>query len=79
MVNCTSEFEEGNVSNMSTHSNLTIGGLLPFTNYSCHVYALIDGNMGHPTANITSRTTEEGKYIDQYELFLTIYVAIAWS
>ena len=37
-----------------------IGGLVPFTNYSCFVFTRVDGNRGN-TAEAITNTSEEGK------------------
>lgn len=57
-VTCNGSLSSQNAS--STCTMITIRGLDPFTNYSCSVFALVEGNRGNSAESITQQTAEEG-------------------
>ena len=49
----------------TSSTNITFRGLEPFTNYSCSVFARVEGNRGNSAESITRQTAEEGmKYFE---------------
>ena len=56
----------------------TIGGLEPFTTYSCFVFTQVNGNRGNSTETITRQTAEEGMgcYENTKLLRLSVYYSL---
>lgn len=61
-VICNGSLSSQNASSTEIPSStkITIHGLDPFTNYSCSVFALVEGNRGNSAESITQQTAEEG-------------------
>jgi hypothetical protein len=51
----------------TSSTEITIGGLEPFTNYSCTVFSRVEGNRGNGTETITQQTAEEGNTVEYLE------------
>ena len=58
-VGCSGTLNQDDI--MAPVTTASIGGLVPFTNYSCFVFTRVNGNRGNSTGAIIELTSEEGK------------------